>query len=190
MLNYDLFDDAKGGTENSFLANQYYPCLPPRDVVVFWMPVGLAAESEKTASANAPVAATTATALERFIHVPKSRPTTAQKLNPLFWFGNMDDPVPPNRYRPSNRFRKFLWSCRNPLHNFFFYVVGIADKEFEIVGRVPGRISNPDGGWNWTVCKYKRLRLPLVAYKQGGFNFYLGWRNHGNLGMKLTYSKR
>ena len=35
--------------------------------------------------------------------------------------------------------RKFLWHCRNPFHNLFFYVIGIADKEFEIVGRFPGQ---------------------------------------------------
>lgn len=147
-------------------------------------------KAKRTSSTNAPGAAMTSAVPERFIHVPKSQPTTAQKLKPLFWFRNMDDPVPPDRYRPNHRFRKFLWYGRNPLHNFFFYVVGIADQEFEIVGRVPGRISNPEGGWNWTVCKYQRLRLPLVAYKRGGFNFYFGWRNHGNLGMKLTYSRR
>lgn len=100
----------------------------------------------------------------------------------------MDDPIPPHWYRPKNKMRSVLWNFRNPLHNFFFYVIGIADKEFEIVGRFPGKISNPNGGWNWTVCKYKCLRLPFISYQRGKFNFYLGWRNRGNFGVKLNYS--
>lgn len=146
--------------------------------------------AHKTGSTNAPVVSVKNAPPKRYFNVPKSKPTTAQKFNPIFWFGNLDDPVPPDWYRSENRMRKVLWNFRNPLHNFFFYVIGIADKEFEIVGRVPGRISNPEGGWNWTVCKYKWLRLPFVSYKRGGFNFYLGWRNRGNFGMKFNYSHR
>jgi len=122
-------------------------------------------------------------------HYPNLKPTACQKLNPLFWFGNIDGPVPPDWYRPDTRMRNFLWHCRNPFHNCFFYIIGISDKEFVIVGRFPGKISNPDGGWNWTVCKYKWLRLPFVSYKRGDFNFYLGWRNKGNFGMKLNFSE-
>ncbi|MEO5802684.1 MAG: hypothetical protein ABIR24_04075 [Verrucomicrobiota bacterium] len=122
-------------------------------------------------------------------YYPGLKPTTGQKFNPVFWFGNIDDPVPPEWYRPNKRMRNVLWNFRNPFHNLFFYVIGIADKEFEIVGRFPGKISNPNGGWNWTVCKYKWLRLPFVSYKRGDFNFYLGWRNRGNFGMKLNFSK-
>ena len=144
---------------------------------------------EKGASTNAAVAEASSPP-KRVFHVPKLKPTTAQKLNPLFWFSNMDDPVPPKWYRPDNRCRTVLWHFRNPLHNLFFYVLGIADKEFEIVGRFPGRIGNPDGGWNWTVCKYKCLRLPFISYSRGKFSFYLGWRNRGNLGMKFNYSNR
>ncbi len=122
-------------------------------------------------------------------NLPNLKPSACEKLNPLFWFGNIDDPIPPDWYRPDNRMRTALWHFRNPMHNFFFYVIGIADKEFEIVGRYPGRISNPDGGWNWTVCKYKWLRLPFISYKRGNFNFYFGWRNRGNFGIKFNYSE-
>ncbi|MEO7297049.1 MAG: hypothetical protein ABI042_00580 [Verrucomicrobiota bacterium] len=123
-------------------------------------------------------------------NIPRHHPTPLQKFNPLFWIGNVDDPVPPEWYRPENRARNMLWGFRNPMHNFFFYVVGIADKEFEVVGRFPGKVSGPEGGWNWTVCKYKCLRLPFVSYKRGNFNFYLGWRNRGNFGVKLNYSRK
>ena len=31
------------------------------------------------------------------------KPRTCEKLNPFFWIGNIDDPVPPDWYRPNNR---------------------------------------------------------------------------------------
>jgi hypothetical protein len=64
--------------------------------------------------------------------------------------------------------------------------MGIADKEFEFVGRHPG-LFNPNDGWNWTVCRYKCVRLPLISYKKGGFLFYFGWRERGNFGIKLNF---
>lgn len=125
-----------------------------------------------------------------FKHIPKHRPKTAQKFNPVFWFGNMDRPFPPESYRPAdpNRVRKWYW--RNPGHNFTFYVVGITDKEFERVGRFPENVFHSDGGWNWAVCRYKCLRLPFVSYERGRFQFYCGWRNRGNFGTKLACRSR
>jgi hypothetical protein len=108
------------------------------------------------------------------------------KLNPLFWVGNIDDPVPPAKYRPDDPLRKARWHLRNSFHNLTFYVIGIADKDFERVGRYPSRVFSPEGGWNWAVSKYKWWRLPFVSYGQGRFKFYCGWRNHGNFGMKLN----
>lgn len=170
--------------------------LPPLCAAAMWLcgcsTTPLPALPSKPPSADDRlVMMTNAVSGEKFAkYYPDAKPTTCQKLNPLFWFGNIDDPVPPDWYRPNNRTRTFLWHCRNPFHNLFFYVIGIADKEFEIIGKYPGRISDPNGGWNWTVCRYKWLRLPLVSYQRGSFNFYLGWRNRGNFGMKLNFSDK
>ena len=65
--------------------------------------------------------------------------------------------------------------------------MGIEDKPHTRVGRYPAKVANPNGGWNWAVCQYKRLRLPFVDYKRGRFEFYFGWRNGGNFGMKLNF---
>ena len=51
---------------------------------------------------------------------PKHRPTTLQKLNPVFWFGNLDDPAPPDWYGRNDPWRGGKWYCRNALHNFTF----------------------------------------------------------------------
>jgi hypothetical protein len=79
---------------------------------------------------------------------------------------------------------------RNPFHNFDFYVIGIADKEFVRSGRYPKKNSNPDGGWDFAVSKYKCLRLPFISYQRGKFNFYCGWRNRGNFGIKINFQKK
>jgi len=109
------------------------------------------------------------------------------KWNPVWWFGNVDRPTPPDWYRPDDPGRQRRWYWRNSLHNFTHYVIGIYDKPFVRVGRYPDRVMAPNGGWNWAVCKYKFLRLPFISYQKGGFKFYCGWRERGNFGMKLNF---
>src|SRR5262245_53699629 len=55
-------------------------------------------------------------------HFP-SRPydfSACQKLNPIWWFGNADDPEPPPSYRTNQACRTVMWYFRNPCHNFTF----------------------------------------------------------------------
>jgi len=112
--------------------------------------------------------------------------STTEKLNPSFWLGNADDPTPPADYLPEAPDRVSKWYWRNPLHNFTFYVIGIADKEFVRQGNDPSNTFNPNGGLNFAVCKYGLLQLPFVSLKQGAFHCYWGWRPGGNFGIKLT----
>jgi hypothetical protein len=116
--------------------------------------------------------------------------TTLQKLNPIWWFGNADDPEPPADYRPGKALRTFYWYCRNPYHNFDHYVIGISDKPFTRSGPYPNSMQNPHGGWNWAVCRYKWWQLPFVDYQRGRFEFYFGWRTGGNFGIKVNFSQR
>jgi len=78
---------------------------------------------------------------------------------------------------------------RNPFHNFTHFVIGIGDKHYTRVGRYPDKNENPKGGWNWAVCRYRFWRLPFIDYRRGGFEFYVGWRNGGNFGMKLNFAQ-
>jgi hypothetical protein len=112
------------------------------------------------------------------------------RLNPVWWFGNIDDPIPPAWYRADDKHRWMKWHCRNPFHNFDFYVIGVADKEFVRSGRYPVGNGNPHGGWDFSVVTFKGLPLPFMSYSRGKFNFYLGWRNRGNFGVKLNYSEK
>jgi hypothetical protein len=113
-----------------------------------------------------------------------------KKINPLWWFKDIDDPLPPAWYRPSRKTRRLTWSLRNPFHNFNFYVIGVADRKFTRSSRYPEVTSNPHGGWNFAVSKYKRLQLPFVSYRRGRLETYFGWRDRGNFGIKFNIRKR
>ena len=111
---------------------------------------------------------------------------TWNKLNPVWWFENADDPRPPAWYRPKGSWRKTTWAFRNPLHNFTFYVIGVADKQFVRNGRYPRATANPKGGWNVALTRRRLVVLPYASYKRGRFEFYFGWRVRGNFGAKIN----
>jgi hypothetical protein len=113
-----------------------------------------------------------------------------QKLNPIWWLKNSDDPKPPAWYRPDDNHRRLKWSFRNPLHNFDFYVIGVADKKFSRSGKFPALNSNPQGGWDFEASRYKFIWLPFVAYHRPTFDFYFGWRNRGNFGIKFNLNPK
>jgi hypothetical protein len=108
------------------------------------------------------------------------------KLNPLWWFGNADSPVPPANYLPDDPRRQLKWAFRNPFHNFTFYVIGVADKTTHRSGYYPQRISNPHGGWQFAVTRRRVVLLPFVSYERNWCTFYLGWRARGCFGIKLN----
>ncbi len=109
------------------------------------------------------------------------------KLNPVWWLQNADDPVPPAWYQPGNPHRALKWRFRNPLHNFNFYVIGVADKHFVRSGRYPRRNSNPHGGWDFELARRKIVLLPFISYERNWITFYLGWREHGAFGARLAF---
>lgn len=109
------------------------------------------------------------------------------KINPVWWFGNADEPRAPAWYRPGSKFRNVAWYFRNPLANFSNYVIGIGDKKSIRSGRYPTEISNPCGGWNYAVSRRHILYLPFIDCKHGRFEFYFGWRERGNFGIKLNF---
>lgn len=113
---------------------------------------------------------------------------TRDKFNPIWWFKNSDDPLPPESYRPNDKHRLTKWRFRNPLHNFTFYVIGVADKKVVRSGLCPESNSNPIGGWNVTATRSKWLYLPFISWCHGqnGFHFYCGWRSRGNFGFKCN----
>ena len=117
-------------------------------------------------------------------------PGGTHKWNPAWWFGNADDRVPPKWYRPGQKLRSALWQLRNPLHNFTFYVIGVADQDFVRYGHEPGKVFARDGGWNWAVIEKGWLRLPFISYEGKRLRLYALWRERGNFGLKATLRKK
>ena len=109
-----------------------------------------------------------------------------QKWNPLWWFGNADDPQPPGWYRRGDPHRESRWRMRNPLHNFTYYVIGVADKNVTRTGKFPAHVFAPGGGWNWAFTRARLLPLPFVSFDGKFFRTYLGWRESGNFGGKVN----
>src|SRR6516165_59257 len=60
----------------------------------------------------------------------------SKKLNPLWWFGNHDEPAPPAWYMSGKpqALRTAAWYLRNPLVNFADYVAGVCDKNYTVTG--------------------------------------------------------
>ncbi|HTK33405.1 MAG TPA: hypothetical protein VL335_02575 [Candidatus Paceibacterota bacterium] len=109
------------------------------------------------------------------------------KINPVWWAGNIDEPVAPSWYEPSNSMRNLKWHMRNPFSNFANYVIGVADKDTHRSGRYPTSVGNPNNGWNFAVTRRRILFLPFWDYKSphGRWEFYFGWRERGNFGAAL-----
>lgn len=108
------------------------------------------------------------------------------KLNPVWWLKNQDNPEPPKWYKPNDKHRKLKWSFRNPFHNFNFYVIGVADKKISRSGRFPDQNSNPRGGWDFEFARYKFIWFPFMSYHRPKFDFYFGWRERGDFGIKFN----
>jgi len=117
-------------------------------------------------------------------------------------FGNNDDPKPPESFRsewPEWR-RLFVWYVtRNPLHNLFFYRIGVKGKGWRVIGRFPS--GSPSGVEMWPPSPYRMawcyhehpslpwLRLPFVSWRipmfGRGLEGYIGWRPSGSFGGSL-----
>jgi len=117
------------------------------------------------------------------------------KWNILWWFDNEHDPMPPERmhlwenYKPWIRY--LLWRLRNPMHNFCYYVLGVADKEFLVTGDYPSSTFIPTG------TGYNRLTLTgtdgswtrkFVSYRGPKWEWYYGWNHDGRWGLALRHA--
>lgn len=148
--------------------------------------------------------------------------TILQKLNPLWWIKNEDDPIVPVWFKSpvswiSNQ--SYWMYLRNPLHNFTNYVIGIRDiSKKKRYGIKPEDVFNSEGGFNLTFFLYipdlfqsilltilflltltfssvffgilflLMIFRPFVSWI-GKYKFYIGWREAGALGIKLTNLK-
>ena len=120
------------------------------------------------------------------------------KLNPIWWFGNVEglDPA----YEPTwpTWKRKLFWFFRNFMFNFFRFVVGVEDQDILVTGQAPVFMpvwhdaSPSQTGWKWSVIRayalgFIPIRLPFVSYSGTRVLWYLGWvPSGGRLGAKFN----
>ena len=92
------------------------------------------------------------------------------------------------------------WSGRNPLHNFSFYVVGsahwrrhyhavlfsVADGRVRAFSRGEKKVFDSVNAFKIAFNDFKPfIALQFSHFKNRRFQFYVGWRDRGNLGFKL-----
>ena len=130
-------------------------------------------------------------------------PYPYSKWNVIRWFGNVEGM--PDWYEPAWPYwrRYFIWNfIRNPMFNFFRYIVGIEDRRILVRGPAPvfattwTDIDPTASGWKWSVIRTTGwmgaagcLSLPFISYESPtpGWVFYIGWLpSGGRLGIKLA----
>jgi len=128
-------------------------------------------------------------------------------------FGNDDDGIFGERScyhpgQPRGVKKALYWWARNPLHNFTFYVIGSAHRangELDLLRiaprhlsfgrfRCPGRTvfaTERGSGLYFALHGGKpfiSLRLAYSRYRRG--DFYIGWRERGNFGLKASFLEK
>lgn len=109
----------------------------------------------------------------------------------LSWaiFGNDDDGLFGDARwragRPESLWLAIVWWFRNPFHNLFFYVLGVADRPRTFYSTREWGSQ----GWTFHCLRWRFLFLPLVSYRSKYVSFYFGWRPYGAFGMKLNRGK-
>jgi hypothetical protein len=98
------------------------------------------------------------------------------------------------------------WSTRNPLHNFCFYAVGsahwkrhyhavllsIAHGRIRMFSRGERKVFDSDNSFKIAFNDFRPfIGWQFSHFKNRRFQFYVGWRERGNLGFKLRpWAKR
>src|SRR5947208_8032655 len=95
------------------------------------------------------------------------------KLNPVWWFLNDDEPDPPDWQLPGKPYliRQLSWYARNPFQNFGNYVFGVYDRNYTVAGMAPvyatswSEIDPSKTGWKVSIIHVGALHLPFVSYE-------------------------
>lgn len=123
---------------------------------------------------------------------PRRKLTTpwAMRWLRIVWalFGNEDDGIYGDEKWRAGRAKTWnlavIWWFRNPFHNLFFYVIGVADRHRTFYST--REWGSP--GWTFHALRCGWLWLPFISYR-GRVKFYAGWRPYGAFGTKLNLSK-
>jgi hypothetical protein len=118
-----------------------------------------------------------------------------KKINPIWWFGNVEGIDPTYHTDWPQWRREFVWYViRNPLFNFFRFVVGVEDRDLIVTGPEPVftpawiECSLPSTGWKWAILRTGWVVLPFLSYSGSRMVFYFGWVPSGRrLSLKFNF---
>jgi hypothetical protein len=128
----------------------------------------------------------------------RKRGSLQQKMNPMWWFMNSAEQTVNEApwYRPAWPYwRRWLyWSLRNPLQNLRAFVLGVSDKNYDILGRAPvmcvqrNDLLPPEIGFQWCVLHGGDLRVRrfFVSYSGKRVVWYFGHQPTGFFGCKFN----
>jgi hypothetical protein len=132
----------------------------------------------------------------------RKRASLQQKMNPVWWFMNSSEQTVNEApwYRPAWPYwRRWLyWSLRNPLQNLRAFVVGVSDKNYNIIGRAPvmcvqrNDLLPSETGFQWCVLHGGDLRMRrfFVSYSGKRVVWYFGHQPTGFFGCKFNLHSR
>lgn len=122
------------------------------------------------------------------------------KLFPVWWFLNSgDQPLSDATwYHPEwpEWRRELIWNVfRNPLRNLLSFVIGVRDKNYQVVGKAPiltvqrNDLRPPENGFQW--CKLYGGDLwfsrYFLSYSGVRFVWQIGWQPNGHFGAKFNW---
>jgi hypothetical protein len=130
---------------------------------------------KENATAAAPVLQTWAPVMdnesEKLSLVGRRQKPPSKKFNPIGGSERGEEQLP-HWYQPSWpdwRRRLYWYFFRKPLQNVGTYVIGVNDRNYEVIGRAPvmtvqrNDLRPEETGWQWSVTKLAVLRLPFVS---------------------------
>lgn len=125
----------------------------------------------------------------------KPRPDIPRGIIPLLlwaFFGNADDgPYGDEKWRAGREpsvWLAVLWWCRNPAHNWCFYVLGIADEDHWFCGSNDWGVT-PGFSYHYVSATGHWFTRPMFSYVGKKRGYYIGWRPNGAFGISLNFAK-
>lgn len=123
--------------------------------------------------------------------IGRTRIQLRYKLNPLWWFGNDEEPLPPDDLYAGHPqwLRVLRWYLRNPLQNFGKYVAGVYDRNYTVTGDAPVIATTWLDVYGSTRTGFKVSWIgwrPFVSYTGKRVLWYAGTQWWGFFGFKFN----
>lgn len=110
-------------------------------------------------------------------------PTLLQRINPIWWLGDTERPLPV--YRADGTLESgwswWAWFKRNPCANFGSVIIGCAHQYRRVI-YTTSPYSYADDGWNHAhvIPEGAWFRRPFWSFRGKRWERCIGWKTSGN----------